>query len=191
MTLFSKIIPYALFLMFMSATVLADVKDPAWEKYVSSQREIQEDVYELAESQFLIEGEDASLFKLNRDFLLAMIEQKSLRYYYLFIKHPERIVRDYGFSTFIQFPWTESDETALGKENKSYRRLSKQIKKKKQKLEGDKNYTAMTEKIILLSDTFEYQQLEKRFFEIPMQVEKILAQQARHFSYHEHREVAQ
>lgn len=190
MAFFLKRIYVFFFLFCVASSAYADVKDPAWEKYISSQQEIQEAVYELAESLSIMEGDDSSLFDLNRDLQFAMIEQKSLRYYHLFQKHPERIVRDYGFASFIQFPWTDGDEEDLRKENKSYRRLSKQIKKEKQKLENDKNYSAMTEKIILLSETREYQKLEQRFFRIPTEVEKILLQQIQHFSYHEYRDAA-
>lgn len=186
----SKVIRYFLFLICMTSVAFAAVKDPAWEKYVSSQQELQEAVYELARSLSVMEDEDPKLFNLNRDLQFALIEQKNLRYYDLFLKHPERIVRDYGFSTFISFPWTENDEKALQKENRNYRRLSKQIKKQKQKLEGDKNYLGLTEKFVLLSETLEYKKLEERFFQIPAQVEKILAQQAQHFSYHEYQETA-
>ncbi len=166
-----------LFLMLAVSSAQAGQKaaapsDEAWDYYVKVQKQTQVAFHHLVRLHLhdLRDTVEQSL-----DLQLATADQNSARYYFLLAHAPSKIIRDKGFSAFVNFPWTPEDEALIAAGDKAFQKRQKQIDKLKKKLEGDPAYKKIQDKLGALSGTIEYQKIQSRFRYVPRDVETLLA----------------
>lgn len=145
--------------------------DAAWETYIRSQKEIQVAFHHLVR---LYLHELKETIEMSRDLELAKAEQKSERFYFLMKHAPERIVRNQGFGSFVNFSWAETDEEALRQESKTFRKREKKITEWQAKLEASPDFKKILQKLQELQPTPEYGRIQIRFRSVPQDVERLL-----------------
>lgn len=171
-------IVFFLFLLCAAGTVYAGrdkapvQSDAAWDYYLKVQKQTQVAFHHLVRLH-LHNFKDTVQQSL--DLQLATADQNSERYYFLLSRDPSRIVRDKGFSAFVNFPWTPEDEALIAAEDKTFQKRQKQIDKLKKKLEGNPDYKKIQDKLAALSGGIEYQKIQSRFRYVPRDVETLLA----------------
>ena len=162
-----------LILAVFGATAVA-AQEPAWEEYISGQKKVQVKThYHLG----LQAGHLKPLLEKSQELQLAMADQKSSRFYYLLGHHPERIDRDHGFSNYVNFGWTETDENSLVEQDGDYRQLKEKIEKLTEEVEKDPQWEALKYNLQALKDDIHYQEVISPFRFVPDRVEEILNRQ--------------
>src|SRR3989338_2430947 len=88
----------------------AGIRDEAREKYADAQKKYQSDLYAL----FLSKWPDLKpIIEINRDLQVALVDSRTMKFYYMLEHSPDKIVRNKGVSTFANFDWTDVDNQAL------------------------------------------------------------------------------
>lgn len=163
-----------LFLIFvqLAASAKQPSGDAAWDKYLSSQKKMQVAYHHLIH---LHAPQLESTIKKSRELQLAYADQKNIQFYDLLKFEPSRIVRDQGFSPFVNFEWQEADEIRL-QNNSDYRKLLKRIAKMKAELEKDPQYPEIQNRLHGLENEREFIEIQARFRFVSKEVEALLNQ---------------
>jgi len=150
----------------------AEANDPAWDRYISSQKQVQVKThhYMKLEAPKLTELFDKSL-----DLQLSLIDQKSVRFNFLLAHHPEEIERRQGFESFVNFPWTDEDEQVLEQANGEYRSLKEKIAKLTQTVESDPDFPQLKSQLLSLESNVKYREVISRFRFVPQEIESMLS----------------
>ena len=148
------------FSLFLCSQSFAEtVKDPLWEKYVSS-----EVLFQIRWADLLIYKAPhlKDLIEIRRDLHLAKIERRTFRYYYLFERKPFRITRDDGLLNWMIFDWELHEEEYLNQSNDRYRYLTLRRKKLVKLNNGHPQSLALNKVFIEVANTPEGKELLRK-----------------------------
>jgi hypothetical protein len=169
-----------LFSFFFSAPAFAEpMHDAAWETYVTAQKKFQNAIHHHLKLMF---PELRELLEESQELQLALVDEKSMRFYHLLSETPERIVRDEGFSAFVNFAWDEEDDTRLLAEDKEYAALRRRIEKLRGEVLGDPQFALVEEKLSQFKETATYDEVRARFRFTSQEVEELLFAEKGHLS---------
>jgi len=146
-------------------------RDLAWGKYSSSQKKIQVAFHHLVRLNW---PDLKDIIHKSQELQLALVDERDRRFYYLLEHEPDRIVRDDGFSAFVNFDWAEEDTDSLREKNPNYRKLEKKIKKLKKEVDEDGRYKQVQDNLKSLEGERPYMAIMARFRFVAEEVERIL-----------------
>lgn len=146
-------------------------EDPAWETYIKAHKEAQVAFHHEVRLRM---HELRDTIALSQEMQIENANQKTARFYYLQAHAPGRIVRSQGFSAFINFEWTDEDETRLMAEDKEYRKRQKKIDKLREKLDKNPDFESILKQLDEINGSIEYERIRNRFRFMPEEVEKLL-----------------
>lgn len=149
----------------------ADHHDEAWETYIKAHKQAQVAFHHEVR---LTLHELRDLIELSQEMQIRTAEQRTRQYYYLLENFPARITRNQGFSAFINFDWTEADESALKESDEDYKKEQKKLKKLKRKVEKDPDFQLILEQLEKINGSIEYDRIRNRFRFMPEEVERYL-----------------
>ena len=109
------------------------VSDPLRGKVSEAQAQFQNAMYEFLNNE---EPSLQEVFEINRDLQIAMTHRGDMRYEHLWNNSPSRISTDDGYIGWLNFDWTESDETQLMAASSEYARLQERLSLIEQKNQG-------------------------------------------------------
>jgi hypothetical protein len=93
-----------------------------WKDYVVAQKRLQFDIAKMLGREW---PEMQSVAGLERDQQFALIELHNMKFQYLMIYDPDRIIYDDGISRFAGFEWTDDDSEALRDLNPDFEKLER------------------------------------------------------------------
>lgn len=160
-------------LLFTSQAFAKVEKDEAWEKYVSSYKKLQVAFHDLVR---LYKPDLDQVINQSLELGLLMMDEKTKRFYYLLEYEPDRIVRNAGFRSFINFAWFDGDEKRFRKKDKEYRKLQDHIKEVKEKTEKNPDFPKIQEELRHMENDQRYMDVVARFRFVSEEVEKLLAE---------------
>ncbi len=163
-----------IFLAIASSALAKAPKDEAWEKYVSSYKKLQVAFHDLVR---LHGPELGEVVNQSLELGLLIMDEKTKQFYYLLEHEPERIVRNAGFRSFINFAWFEEDNKKLRKKDKEYRKFQEHVKDLKEKTEKNPDFPKIQEELRRMETDQRYMDVVARFRFVSEEVEKLLAEQ--------------
>lgn len=156
-----------------SAPARADVpKDTAWETYISASKKLHVAFHDLNRTYH---PDLTDVIEKSLELELAVLDERSARFYFLLERYPERIVRTNGFSAFIDSPWTGADEAELRETSSKFRKLQKRIGKLQNELAADPLYEESKNTLKRLESDPRYIEIAARHRFLSKEIEEILA----------------
>ncbi len=149
-------------------------KDVAWEKYISSYKKLQVAFHDLVR---IHQPELTETVNQSLELGLLIMDEKSKQFYYLLEDGQDRIIRNAGFRSFINFPWFEEDTKILRKKDREYRKIQKRIKELKEETEKNPDFPKIQEELRGMETDQRYMDVVARFRFVSEEVEKLLAEQ--------------
>ena len=104
-----------------------------------------------------------SVAGLQRDQQFALVELHNLKFQYLLVYDPDRIVYDEGLSQFADFDWNEADSEALRELNPDFSKLERWAELNSKRLSDHPNVTLVDERIASLQRDERYQSMMVRY----------------------------
>jgi len=157
---------------FSSSAVFAEAqKDVAWEIYISSQKKLQVALHELVR---LHRPDLKPVIDKSREWQLGLADLRSRRFYRLLETDPQKIVRTAGLSEFVNFSWTDQDETTLREVDSDFRRLAERVDQLGREVPADPAFSEIETQLKLLEKDPGYLEILARFRFVRRDVEKAL-----------------
>lgn len=160
-----------LILGFMALPQVLWAEDPAWETYIKAHKEAQVAFHHEVRLRL---HELRDTIAQSQEMQIENANQRTAQFYYLSAHDPGRIVRNQGFSAFINFEWTDQDEARLTAEDKEYRKRQKKIDKLREKLDKNPDFQSILKQLDEIGGSIEYERIRNRFRFMPEEVEKLL-----------------
>jgi hypothetical protein len=131
-----------------------------WKDYIVAEKRLQVDLANLMGNQW---PELQSVAGLQRDQQFALVELHNLKFQYLLVYDPDRIVYDEGLSQFADFDWNEADSEALRELNPDFSKLERWAELNSKRLSDHPNVTLVDERIASLQRDERYQSMMDRY----------------------------
>ena len=156
---------------FNSTANSVGIQDEAREKYADAQKKYQNDLYELSVSKW---PDLKPIIEINRDLQVALVDSRSMKFYYLLEHNPSKIVRNQGVSTFANFDWTDADNKILRDTNPAFATLDDRIKELRASNDGHPIWPEFRDRFKSLSNDKEYLNITNSLNQTITEVEQLL-----------------
>ena len=143
----------------VSTTNTAHV-EALWKDYVVAQKRLQFDLSRLLSNDW---PELQGIAGLQRDQEFAVIELRNMRFQYLLVFDPDRLVYKDGLGEFIDFEWSDADNEALCVSNPDYLKLERWTEMNARRLSEHPNLIAVDERVITLQGDDRYQTMIEHY----------------------------
>ena len=107
--------------------------DPAREHLAAVEKRFQNDLYALIVSKW---PQLKAIAATQRDLAIALIDRRTIEYYYVRDHHPGKIVRNQDAAAFANFDLSSADQQALRASNAAYVALGQRIDQLQQKFQN-------------------------------------------------------
>jgi len=131
-----------------------------WKDYVVAKKRLQFDLANLMGNQW---PELQSVAGLQRDQQFALVELHNMKFQYLLVYDPDRIVYDEGLSQFADFDWNEADSEALREMNPDFSKLERWAELNSNRLSDHPDLTMAGERLTSLQRDERYQSMMIRY----------------------------
>jgi len=143
----------------VSTTNTAHV-EALWKDYVVAQKRLQFDLARLlSDDRPDLEG----VADLQRDQEFAMIELRDMRFQYLLVFDPDRLVYKDGLDEFIDFEWSDADNEALRDSNPDYLKLERWTEMTAKRLSGYPGLVEVDDRLMMLQGDDRYQTMIEHY----------------------------
>jgi hypothetical protein len=143
----------------VSTTNMAHV-EALWKDYIVAQKRLQFDLARLlSDDRPDLEG----VADLQRDQEFAMIELRDMRFQYLLVFDPDRLVYKDGLDEFIDFEWSDADNEALRDSNPDYLKLERWTEMNAKRLSGYPGLVEVDDRLMMLQGDDRYQTMIEHY----------------------------
>ena len=143
----------------VSATNTAHV-EALWKDYIVAQKRLQFDLARLLSDDW---SDFQGVADLQRDHEFAMIELRDMRFQYLLVFDPDRLVYKDGLDGFIDFEWSDADSEALRDSNPDYLKLERWTEMNAKRLSEHPGLVAVDDRLNLLQGDERYQTMIEHY----------------------------
>ncbi len=143
----------------VSTTNTAHV-EALWNDYVVAQKRLQFDLSRLVSDD---SPDLQGVADLQRDQKFAMIELRDMRFQYLLVFDPDRLVYKDGLDGFIDFEWPDADNEALRDSNPDYLKLERWTEMTAKRLSGHPGLIDVDDRLIMLQGDDRYQTMIEHY----------------------------
>ncbi len=143
----------------VSTTNTAHV-EALWKDYVVAQKRLQFDLSRLVSDDW---PDLQGVAGLQRDQEFATIELGDMRFQYLLVFDPDRLVYKDGLDGFVEFEWTISDNDALCDSNPDYLKLERWTEMNAKRLSGHPGLIEADDRLMTLQGDERYQTMIEHY----------------------------
>ena len=143
----------------VSTTNTAHV-EALWKDYIVAQKRLQFDLARLLSDDW---SDFQGVADLQRDHEFAMIELRDMRFQYLLVFDPDRLVYKDGLDGFIDFEWSDADSEALRDSNPDYLKLERWTEMNAKRLSGHPGLVEVDDRLMMLQGDDRYQTMIEHY----------------------------